>query len=83
MASESIILTDNFYFSKLNSQITVRVSSTKVSTYLVIMTKTVGNVPKSVETWTNTHKETAKQNRVLITQPVLTEVSLARSSQGR
>lgn len=50
-------------FDSLSSEIMVRVSSTKASTYLVILTKTVGNVPQSVKTWTNiqTHKETAEQ----------------------
>lgn len=37
----------------------VRVSGTKASTCLV-MTKTVGSVPRSVKTWTNTHKQLSK-----------------------
>lgn len=62
MASESNILTDSFYFPTLNSQIMVRVSSTKASTCLVT-TKTVGSVSRSVKT--DKHTQTAQQNRVL------------------
>lgn len=56
----------NFYFATFNSEIMVRVSSKKASIYTVIMTKPVGNVPRTVKIWTNTqYKGTAKQNRGL------------------